>query len=59
MNDCPATGKVAYHSKQEALQAISKISARVRRGSAKRPWYERGAYRCKHCKLWHLTSSPQ
>jgi hypothetical protein len=59
MNDCAATGKVAYHTKLDALQARTKISTRVRRSRSKRPVYEREPYRCPYCKLWHLTSSPQ
>ena len=59
MNDCAATGKVAYHSKLAAIQARGKINARVRKTRTKRPVYEREPYRCPHCRLWHLTSSPQ
>ena len=56
MNDCPATGKVAYHSKLEALQARNKINARVRRGRNKRTVFETTPYRCPFCRLWHFTS---
>lgn len=59
MNDCPATGKVAYHTKLEALQARAKINARVRKGKNKRTVFEKTPYRCPHCKLWHFTSSPK
>lgn len=57
MNDCAATGKVAYHSKLDALRARTKINARVRKSGSKRRVYERSPYRCPHCKLWHLTSA--
>jgi hypothetical protein len=59
MNDCAATGKVAYHSKLEALKARGKINARVRKGKSKRTVFETTPYRCPYCKLWHFTSGPK
>jgi hypothetical protein len=58
MTHCPRTGKVTYHSKLEALQAVRKIKVRIRTSSAnKRKQWEREPYRCRYCKLWHLTST--
>jgi hypothetical protein len=42
--------KRAFASEQEANEELAKCRAAGRA--------ERGAYRCVHCKAWHLTSQP-
>lgn len=57
MTQCPATGKVAYQTRGEAFEALRRIKQRSRRSKKSRSYSERDPYQCKHCKLWHLTSS--
>ncbi len=45
---CRATGKVLFKSKSRAKHAASVI--------LKNHGTKRRAYRCPHCKQWHLTS---
>lgn len=57
MKNCAATGKVAYDTRIEALDARRKILLRVRKGRNKRTVFETTPYQCPHCKLWHFASS--
>jgi hypothetical protein len=57
MTYCPETGKVVYESKSRALEARERIKNRRRKTDSKRRIWERDPYRCRHCGLWHLTST--
>lgn len=48
-NDLPCAGKMAFDTEKDAKATAVTLE------------YQRGAklkvYKCKHCSLWHLTSS--
>lgn len=48
---CPVTGKRSYRTKRKALRVAEKTKALHGENIY--------AYRCRHCKLFHLTSQPQ
>jgi hypothetical protein len=54
---CPVTGKVRYGRKIRALLAVVKIEevGPKEMGGA----IPKRAYRCPHCRGWHLTSQEQ
>jgi hypothetical protein len=51
------TGKKQYRNRAAALRALVRCNfnrrGRQTRNARRR---ERGAYQCRHCKRWHLTS---
>lgn len=49
---CPPTGKRIYTRHQEAAKEVGRFpKARIALAHA-----PQSAYRCEHCRRWHLTS---
>lgn len=50
------TGKKQFRNRAVALRALVNCHFRRDGRPRKRQRPERGAYRCRHCSRWHLTS---
>lgn len=57
MPTCLPTGKLRFRDKKSALEVLhaAVAAAALNPGSRRR---EQRAYKCPHCRGWHLTSRP-